>query len=109
MTDAAESPLVSFFRTLSVSHHVPGRIRLKLSASLTGDILAMAADAKRFSNAFSSMAGIRSVRLNPLAKSCTIEYDAKMIPPAAWSGFLSGSDSPESEILETMLKTAARA
>lgn len=105
---AAEPPLLRFLNALSVAHHVPGRIRLKLSAPLGGELLALAEQAKDFGKAFSAMAGIRAVSLNPLAKSCTIEYDTNIIPATAWTGLLSGQTTPGSEALRQGLVSAAR-
>lgn len=104
----AEPPLLRFLSALSVAHHVPGRIRLKLTAPLGGELLALAEQAKAFGRTFSAMAGIRNVSLNPLAKSCTIEYDPNVIPATAWSGLLSGETTPGSEALRQGLLTAAQ-
>ena len=105
MTDLA-SPLLGFVRQLSIAHHIPGRIRLKMSGSLPNELIA---EAKRFGQALGAVAGVRSIGVNALARSCTIEYDPRAIPPAAWSGFLSGDDSPESQHLQRLLRDAARA
>ena len=102
-------PLLRFIRVLTIAHHIPGRIRLKLAAPLGADLMAQAAEAKRFGQSLGAMPGIRSVSLNPLAKSCTIEYDARMIPASAWDGLLSGQDAPGSEILLQTLVNAAKA
>lgn len=100
--------MLRFLDVLSVAHHVPGRIRLKLSAPLTGELLVLAEQAKAFGKVFSAMAGIRTVNLNPLAKSCTIEYDTNVIPATAWTGLLSGQPTPGSESLRQSLAAAAR-
>ena len=108
MSVDADFPLLRFARQLSIAHHVPGRIRLKLNGPIGGDLKAMADQAKRFANSLSAMAGIRSVTLNPLAKSCTIEYDVSVISSSAWSGFLSGSNSPGSDVLLRTVIAATR-
>lgn len=102
-------PLLRFARALAVAHHIPGRIRLKLAAPLGADLLAQATEAKRFGQALGTMPGIRAISLNPLAKSCTIEYDARIIPASAWDGLLSGQDAPGTEILLQTLVNAAKA
>lgn len=109
MTIPADFPLLRFVRHLSVAHHVPGRIRLKLSGPVDGDLKALGNQAKNFANGVSAMAGIRSVALNPLAKSCTIEYDIQVIPASAWSGLLSGDNCPDSQLLLQSLILAAKA
>lgn len=109
MSVDADFPLLRFARALVVAHHIPGRIRLKLDAPVDGELKAMADDAKRFATALSTMAGIRSLSLNPLARSCTIEYDPSIIPPPAWGGLLSGTPAPGTEILLQTLVGAAKA
>ena len=109
MSVDTDFPLLRFARALVIAHHIPGRIRLKLDAGAGADLMAVAGDAKKFANTLTNMAGIRSIGLNPLAKSCTVEYDPKVIPPMAWNGLLSGQSTPGSEILLQTLVSAARA
>lgn len=104
----ADFPLLRFARALVIAHHIPGRIRLKLDGPLGGELKTMADEAKRFSTALSTMAGIRSLSFNPLAKSCTIEYDPTIIPPPAWGGLLSGTPAAGVEILLQTLVGAAK-
>lgn len=79
------SSLLRFTRALSVAHHVPGRIRLKLTGAAPADLSTLAGNASRFVAALSGVDGIRSVNLNPLARSCTIEYDTGKIAVSAWN------------------------
>jgi len=88
-----------FTRHLRIAHHIPGRIRLKLEADLDDKQLDAIGDARRFGKVLEDVPGIRSVKVNLLARSCTLEYDAKVIPSAAWSDFLEGVRSPASETL----------
>ncbi len=89
----------SFTRYLRVAHHIPGRIRLKLEIDLDAAQLDAIAGAKRFGKAIDRVPGIRSVKVNLLARSCTLEYDSTMIPAAAWPDFLGGVRSPAAETL----------
>lgn len=102
-------PLLRFVRALTIAHHIPGRIRLRLAAPLGADLMTQAAEAKRFGQSLGAMPGIRAISLNPLAKSCTIEYDTHIIPVSAWDGLLSGQDAPGTEILLQTLVNAAKA
>ncbi|MBR9973321.1 cation transporter [Magnetospirillum sulfuroxidans] len=109
MSVDTDFPLLRFARALVIAHHIPGRVRLKLDGPISGDLKNLAEDAKRFSAALAATAGIRTIALNPLAKSCTIEYDPAIIPSAAWAGFLSGTSVPGTEILLQTLVSAAKA
>ncbi|GHU00963.1 hypothetical protein FACS1894154_10690 [Betaproteobacteria bacterium] len=73
---------------VSIVHHIPGRVRLKLArrpdmsppirAPLSPEILA------RFFDGLAEIPGIHQVKLNPLAKSCTLEYDSNTLADHAW-------------------------
>ena len=62
---------------LEIKHHIPGRIRIKFDLALTTDptMLRMARDRGELPP------GVRSARLNAMARSVVIEYDAEHIPP----------------------------
>jgi hypothetical protein len=82
---------------LSIAHHIPGRIRLKLSAppaAFSGTI-----DAKRLIAAIGALPGIKATKANWLARSLTIQYDPKSIPAAAWQDLLENRPSPEASAL----------
>ncbi|AVT76380.1 hypothetical protein RPPS3_23170 [Rhodopseudomonas palustris] len=103
MSDPSAAGLLRFTHHLEIAHHLPGRIRLKLKVPLDGELIAMADEAKRFGKALAKMDGIRSISLNPLARSCVVEYDPHGIPPAAWRDFVSGDVTPEGETLRNNL------
>lgn len=84
---------------LAVAHHIPGRIRLKLALSAEKSIGAMLENVKALGDALDKSPAIRSVNLNLLAKSCTIEYDPERIAPGAWQDLVSGVKSPAVEAL----------
>lgn len=91
--------LQGFTALLRIAHHIPGRIRLKLVADLNKEQLKAIEGARRFGRALDDIPGVRSVSLNILARSCTVEYDAKVIPADAWPDLLSGARSPAAAIL----------
>lgn len=96
---------------LRIVHHIPGRIRLGLAGGASrldwgGDL---PGEAGRFCRALEGAAGIRSVRLNPLARSCTVEYDPAVISPAAWPDLLGGTGSAAAAELHAVLRAAERA
>ena len=84
---------------LRIAHHIPGRVRLKRDVANGRDLEAMAGHAKALHRALIGLPGIRSVSLNALALSCTIEYDPARIPPSAWPDFLKGEPSLGAEAL----------
>ncbi|NMG17674.1 HMA2 domain-containing protein [Aromatoleum bremense] len=100
--------LQRFTGYLRIAHHIPGRIRLKLEADLDSDRLGAIGDAKRFGRALDSIPGVHSVKLNILARSCTIEYDTTTIPAAAWPDLLGGVRSTAAETLLDILVTKHR-
>lgn len=91
--------LQAFTAHLRIAHHIPGRIRLKLVSEPNEELLKLVEEARRFGRALGDIPGVRSVSLNVLARSCTVEYDAKAIPAQAWPDLLSGVRSPAAEIL----------
>jgi hypothetical protein len=103
----ADGALLQVLRGLTVNHHIPGRIRLGLAGPLSADLLALAGDAQALADVLSTLAGIRSVRLNALARSCTIEYDARQIPPLAWDEFLGGGEGAVYHLLAGALQPSA--
>lgn len=94
--------------TLSIAHHIPGRIRLKLTGTLDVSVTTLANDVQGFAQAARQTPGIRSISVNPLARSCTVEYDVTQIPPAAWVDLLSGNHAPAADQLRHALLAAAQ-
>jgi hypothetical protein len=85
---------------IDIAHQIPGRIRFKLKLGKLGQqdtsVLRQAQD---FLKNLGEIEGVRSIRLNTMALSCTVEYDATTIPPKAWPDLLQGKPSTESAIL----------
>jgi hypothetical protein len=106
VSQTTASALLRFAQQLQIAHHIPGRIRLRLSGPVSNELIAMADDAKRFGKALSGMNGIRSISLKLISRSCVVEYDAHAIPPSAWRGLVSGETTPESETLRRQLLSA---
>lgn len=100
--------LMRFTGRLRIAHHIPGRIRLKLDASVPKAEVDDIARAKWMKKVFGDTPGIRSVSLNLLARSCTVEYDSQIIPAAAWSDLLRGTRSPAAEVLLNILAARRR-
>ena len=62
------------------------------------------AQARNYRDLLDSIPGIRSVRVNLLARSCTVEYDRAVIPFQAWPDFLAGVRSDEAGVLITIIE-----
>lgn len=97
MTDP--HPLRRFATLLRIAHHIPGRVRLKLGTAADADLAEAVQLAKRFGRSITDAPGIRSVSVNLLARSCTVEYDPARIPPAAWEDLVRGAPSPVADLL----------
>ncbi|HYG85240.1 MAG TPA: cation transporter [Azospirillum sp.] len=92
--------------SLRIVHHIPGRVRLKLDATPGPELAAAVGDVKALNRALAGSHGIRLVNVNPLALSCTIEYDPALIPPSAWPDLLAGENSPGAEVLLRIVSAA---
>lgn len=101
--------LAALVTQLQIAHHIPGRIRLKLDGALAGAGQEAIAEATRLFKNLDRTPGIRSASLNLLARSCTIEYDAKAIPPSAWGDLVAGVAGPEAQALLQLLVDQHRA
>lgn len=86
---------------LSVVHHVPGRLRLRLGSGILA--LSGSADPKRFAALLEKVEGIRNVRINPAAASVVVQYDAQRLPPELWQTLLEGSDTEVAALLQALI------
>lgn len=102
--------LLALLPKVRVVHHIPGRIRLKLvdlelpSATRLPGRGAL----RKVDDIAARIPGVRSLRLNPLARSCAVEYDPRIIPEQAWGDLLAGTRSPAARILEEILLDSYR-
>lgn len=103
MFNCADPALAGVVSRLRIAHHIPGRVRLKLEDASAAGVSQALAGAQAFVRTLDAAQGIRSINLNVLARSCTVEYDPARIPPAAWGHVIEGVDSPEASILVGIL------
>lgn len=89
---------------LAIAHHIPGRIRLKLVDEAAASVLA----GGRFPTPerLRAVDGIRTVKLNLLARSCVVDYDPAVVSPPAWADLLAGRRSAASAPLVAALAAA---
>lgn len=97
-----------FATRVRIAHHIPGRVRFKLSPEAEAGILA--AEARSFTESAVRVEGIRSVSVNPLARSCVVEYDPGLIPPSAWRDLVDGIRSvPADSLLRALAESGPMA
>ncbi len=89
--------LIELRSLLSVAHHVPGRLRLRLNPKIRNHPAA-----KELESWNAGKTGILATRLNPMARSLVIDYDIKKIDPAEFEEFLvSKNEDRVNELLQT--------
>jgi len=93
---------------LLLAHQISGRVRLKFvpAPALDGAWAAVSASAAWTQN-LRTVPGVRTVTLNPLARSCVIEYDPRLIPDPAWPDWLAGRSTPAARRLHDLLLALA--
>lgn len=98
--------LAHFALHLKIAHQLPGRVRLKLSMKALDGInfSALESSADAFSTVLGQIRGVRAIKWNLLARSCTVEYDTAIIPDAAWPDLLAGADSAAAQALHAILE-----
>ncbi|MHC1728213.1 MAG: HMA2 domain-containing protein [Syntrophobacteraceae bacterium] len=92
MNDIASpiSNLLLLAQHTTIVHHIPGRIRLRIS--LAGAAIAAGIDLDELG---SRVPGIRGIRVNALVGSVVIEYDRHRLPPDLWEDLAGISGNPE--------------
>jgi hypothetical protein len=93
--------LLGMRRHLAIVHHLPGRIRLRLSAALWGP--ASGVDRDRFKTLLDGLEGIRDVRVNLAVASVVVEYDPKQISPNDWETLVRGDAAAAGDLLNQWL------
>lgn len=87
-----------------IVHHLAGRIRLKFDGGrlLTERIPSLPAESLR--DALATIPGVKSVKFNLLARSCTLEYDPDVIPHDAFPDLVACRDTPAAQALLSALR-----
>ncbi|MCP5277765.1 MAG: heavy-metal-associated domain-containing protein [Thiobacillus sp.] len=104
MTDAFDLDVASLLgmrRHLSIVHHLPGRIRLRIGPALWG--IAKKVEDSLFRQALNHLEGISDVRVNMAVASVVIEYDAKQIHPDSWETLVRGDTEAAGDLLNQWL------
>lgn len=94
---------------VQIAHHLPGRLRLRLvqDRQIPGtprDTAYLLTQATLFRDMLESIPGVRSIRFNLMARSCTVEYDQRVIPFKSWPDFLNDVPSDEARALRRIIE-----
>lgn len=100
----AQQIIRQFAALAAIAHHIPGRIRIRLDIGVAEVARLREFDPERLRGALAGIRGVRDVRVNVLARSCTVEYDTSVIPGAAWEDLLASRDTPAAGILTNILR-----
>ncbi|MHC1728624.1 MAG: HMA2 domain-containing protein [Syntrophobacteraceae bacterium] len=77
MTEICDILLLA--KHVNIVHHIPGRIRLRVSPS--GVSVARRTDFDRLMN---GIPGVLKTRVSPIVGSIVIDYDCERLPPDLW-------------------------
>ena len=94
--------LLALRQHLSIVHQLPGRIRLRIAASLFSQIHDFDLDTVK--GVLASSHGIQDVRLNPAAATVIIEYDPTRLTPGLWPALLHGEEAEARTIIGQLLQ-----
>ncbi|MFS8037173.1 hypothetical protein ACI7BZ_09455 [Xanthobacter sp. AM11] len=91
------SPFLHLRRFVSIAHHVPGRIRLRLDMAALAHLPKV--DPAPFVDLVRRIRGVIATRVNAAALCVVVDYDARLIPPADWQHLLAGTPEEVERIL----------
>lgn len=80
------SPFLHLRRFVSIVHHVPGRVRLKLDLAALAHLPKV--DPTPFVTLVGRIRGVKATRLNAAALTVVVEYDPHLIPAPLWPHLL---------------------
>lgn len=103
-TTDPEAGIAAFLKVrpyIGIAHHIPGRIRLKVSWGALAAVPGF--DTAQMETMIGAMHGIRNVRLNRAAGSATVEYDHSLIAPALWQQLTGSSDEEAAQIIRSQI------
>lgn len=85
---------------LEIAHHIPGRIRLRISFSGIESLKSV-----DLASHVNQIPGILSVRVNALALSAIVEYDPERLAPELWEALAGLKDKPKQtkEVVDRLL------
>lgn len=93
-------PFLGLRRHVTVAHHVPGRIRLKLGLAALASL--PDADPAPFLDLLQRLP-VRVARVNKAALSVVVEYDPRVVTAADWRILLNGTAGEVTSVLNRHL------
>ncbi|WP_334175388.1 hypothetical protein [Pseudoxanthobacter sp.] len=90
-------PFLHLRRFLSIAHHVPGRIRIRLDMAALAHLPQV--DASPFVAFAGRIQGVTATRVNAAALSVVVDYDTARIPMAVWPALLTAGPDEVTAIL----------
>lgn len=103
MTTIKLEPFLAMRRHLEIVHHVPGRIRVRVTTNLFNDVAKV--DSAVLDRVLGAIDGIEDVRVNRLAGSAVISYDTRKIQSSWWATLLTGDEDDALALLRSLLDT----
>jgi hypothetical protein len=79
------SRLEEILPLVSVAHHIPGRVRLKLKGKIPPQMLASPINER-----FGAIKGITGISVNLISASAVVTYDREALPPSLFEALRNG-------------------
>lgn len=90
MHQVAGGDLLALSDFLQVVHHVPGRLRVRVSKAVLRHASGLSlADIRKM---IDKIEGVRSLKVSPATLSAVIEYDHHVIAPPLWHSLIDGPE-----------------
>lgn len=91
-------------RHLNIIHHVPGRLRVRLSMQALPGV--QAATVNGFKSAIEAIDGVRKLRISAPTLSAIIEYDRADLQPHLWDQLIEGPDELAQQTFAALIADA---
>lgn len=101
MTDADLRAFLTLRRHLRIAHHIPGRVRLKVAASVFTELGAV--DPSAVERILNAVDGIEDVRINKAAGSAIVVYAVDTVDPDSWQILIHGEDADALRVIQGAL------
>lgn len=106
LPDGLVDKLLELREYLETAHEIPGRLRLRLAPRALGRV--SKDQAANIGRDLQRVSAVRAVRVNLMARSVVIEYDAKRIAPGLWRDLIRGSREEAQQALQALAEIARK-